>query len=177
MFDREEIPVNQGTKSALATGVAGLGLLIPASMGLLVSGFPTIWCPLPTLTMMAAIPLADRRLWKAAIVVPMLCFFVWNPGLFRGQSKVPWRSYVLLIILILLSVAYFVTSWKSGLKYQGSRFTHVVCAVNATWAACLALAFGRSWKEPSSFSYNLFVHWMLFAWLAWYAFPYLGELP
>ncbi len=107
----------------------------------------------------------------------MLCFFVWHPGLFRGESKVPRRSYVLLVVAILLSVAYFVTSWEWGLHYEGSRFTHVVCALNAAWVALLALAFARSWKETSSFRYSLFVHWMLFAWLAWYAFPYLGELP
>jgi hypothetical protein len=158
MFALEGIPMNQGTKSALATAMAGLGLLIPASMGLLVSGFPTIWCSLPMLTMTVAVPLADRGLWHAAVVVPMLCFFVWHPGLFRGESKVPWRSFVLLIIIILFSVAYFVASWKRGLQYQGSRFTHAVCAVHAAWAAFLALAFARSWKEPSSFSCNLFVH-------------------
>jgi hypothetical protein len=157
--------------------MAGLGLLIPASMGLLVSGVPTIWCPFPTLTVLPAFLLSNIGLWKVAVAVPMLCFFVWHPGLFSGESKVPRRSYVLLIIAILLSFAYFVASWKWGLQYQGSRFTHVVCAVNAIWAAFLALAFARSWKEPSSFRYNLFVHWMLFAWLAWYAFPYLGELP
>jgi hypothetical protein len=157
--------------------MAGLGLLVPASMGLLVSGVPTILCPLPALTVIPAFLLSNLGLWKAAIVVPTLCFFAWNPGLFRGDAKVPKRSYALLIILILLGIADFVAEWNLGLRYRGSLFTHVVCAVNAIWAAFLALAFARSWKEPSSFRYNLFVHWMLFAWLAWYAFPYLGELP
>jgi len=165
------------SKSGVTTTIAGLSLLIPASVGLLVSGVPTILCPFPTLTVLPAFLLSDLGLWKAAIAVPTLCFFLWNPGLFRGEAKVPKRSYVLLIILILLGIADFVYGWKWGLQYQGSQFTHVVCAVNVIWAAFLALAFARSWNESSSFRYNLFVHWMLFAWLAWYAFPYLGELP
>jgi hypothetical protein len=169
--------VNHVSKSAIATGMAGLGLLIPASMGLLVSGVPTIWCPLPALTVLPAFLLSSRGLWKAANAIPMLCFFAWHPGLFRGESKVPKRSYALLIIAELLSVAYFVMSWKWGLQYQGSQFTHAVCAVNALWIAFLALGFARAWRTPSSFRYSLFLQWMLFAWFAWYAFPYLGELP
>jgi hypothetical protein len=165
------------SKSGVTTTIAGLSLLIPASVGLLVSGVPTILCPFPTLTVLPAFLLSDLGLWKAAIAVPTLCFFLWNPGLFRGEAKVPKRSYVLLIILILLGIADFVYGWKWGLQYQGSQFTHVVCAVNVIWAAFLAVAFARSWNESSSFRYSLFVHWMLFAWLAWYAFPYLGELP
>jgi hypothetical protein len=33
------------------------------------------------------------------------------------------------------------------------------------------------WKRQPSFRGNLLSHWFLFARLAWYAFPYLGELP
>ena len=38
------------SKSGVATIIAGLGLLIPASLGLLVSNVPTILCPFPALT-------------------------------------------------------------------------------------------------------------------------------
>jgi hypothetical protein len=113
----------------------------------------------------------------AAVAVPMLLFFAWHPGLLHGDAKIPKRSYVLLIAVILLDVAYFGTSSKWGLQYQGSRYTHAVCAINVAWAVFLILAFARSWKKTPSFAYSLFLHWMLFAWLAWYAFPYLGELP
>jgi hypothetical protein len=32
-------------------------------------------------------------------------------------------------------------------------------------------------KRQPSFGRNLLAHWLLFVWLGWYAFPYLGELP
>jgi hypothetical protein len=165
------------TKSGVATMLAGLGLLIPASVGLLVSGVPTILCPFPLVTILSAFLLHGQGSLKAAVAVPTLLFFAWHPGLFRGDAKIPKRSYVLLIVLILLSIADFIAGWNWGLQYQGPQYTHAVCAINVAWAVFLLLAFARSWKKPPSFVYSLFLHWMLFAWLAWYAFPYLGELP
>ncbi len=161
------------TKRAIPTLVAGLGLLIPASIGLLGSGAPTMLCPLPALTVLPAFLLSA----KVAVAVPTLLFFAWHPGLFRGEPRVPTRSYALFVVATILSVIYFVESWKWGLEYQGSRFTHLVCIVNIACVTSLGLAFARSWKGASTFKYSLFVHWILFAWLAWYAFPYLGELP
>jgi hypothetical protein len=169
--------VSPGSKSATVTFVAGLGLLIPAAIGLLVSGVPTILCPFPTLTILPALLLSNWNLWKAAVTVPTLLFFVWHPGLFRGEAKIPGRSYALLAVVTVLSGVYFVASWKLGLKYQGIHHTSVVCIVNIAWAGFLGLAFARSWRGAPSFKFSLFLHWMLFVWLAWYAFPYLGELP
>jgi len=157
--------------------IAGVGLLIPASVGLLLSNIPTMLSPFPALTVLPAFLLFDRHFWKAAVAVPMLLFFVWQPGLFRGEVTVPKRSYVLLTIATVVSVVNFVAGWNWGLQYQGPQYVHVVCAVNVAWVAFLIFAFTRRRKAPLSFSFNLFLHWMLFCWLAWYAFPYLGELP
>jgi hypothetical protein len=104
--------------------VAGMTLLIPASLGLLLTGVPTILCPLPLLTTIPALLLSTWRLHYLATSLPVLLFFV-----------------------------------------------------NAGWAVALVFAFVRTWQNGASFRTSLFVHWMLFAWLAWYAFPYLGELP
>jgi hypothetical protein len=158
--------------SKRATLVAGLGLLIPAAAGLLIAGVPTKLCPLPLLTFVPALLL----LRQAAIVVPSVIFFFWSPGLLRGEARVPRRSYFLTAILAVLSVIYFVGSWKLGVQYEGIEHTRLVCIVNIAWVVFLALGFASDWKARPSFKSNLFLHWMLFAWLAWYAFPYLGEL-
>lgn len=60
------------SKSTVATGTAGLALLIPASMGLFFSNGPTILCPFPALTIIPAFLLLDLHLWKVAVVVPIL---------------------------------------------------------------------------------------------------------
>ena len=162
------------------TLVCGLSLLIPASVGLLLTGVPTVLCPLPNLTVLPTV-LLDAYLHRAAVFVslfvPAVLFLVWNPQLLRGAAKIPWRSYGLLGVATALSTYWFVVGWQYGLKYQGARYTYLVCAINVVWLLLLWAMFIRKlWSAPS-FTANLFLHWALFAWLGWYAFPYLGELP
>jgi hypothetical protein len=148
-------------------------LLIPASLGLLVSGVPTVLCPFPAMTVPPMFLLESR----AAVFVPFVLFLVWNPQLFRGTAKIPRRSYGLLGVATALSTYWFVVGWQYGLKYQGARYTYLVCAINVVWVAALwAMLTRKLWSTPS-FRSNLLLHWALFAWLGWYALPWLGELP
>jgi hypothetical protein len=134
-------------------------------------------CPFPTLTIIPAFELSTWRVPYAALVVPTLLFFVWCRALFRGEPGIPRRSYALVAVASLLNVAYFIGSWEFGLHYQGPEYTRFVCYVNVAWMAALVIGFGRAMKVGSTFWTSLALHWAVFAWLAWYAFPYLGELP
>jgi hypothetical protein len=156
--------------SVTATITAGLCLAIPALIGLS-GGEPTVLGPFPVLTMLPAFFVRS-----GAVVVPILLFFAWNPGLFRGQEKVPKRSYWLLGTVIALSPMWFALSWTWGLHYQGARYTYTVCAGNVVWASLLVGLFVGFRNREASFRTNLLLNWALFAWLAWYAFPFLGEL-
>src|SRR5467141_2068236 len=77
----------------LATIIGGLSLLIPASMGLLITGYPTILHPFPAITVLPALFLASLRLWMAGATMPVVIFFLWNPRLSQGETRVPKRSY------------------------------------------------------------------------------------
>jgi len=110
-------------------------------------------------------------------MLPMMFFLLWNPQLFRGETKVPRRSYLLLALLTVLTIVDLVLSWKWGMRYEGPKYTAAVSSVNIAWLAFLGLAFARTRKGTSTFQTILFLNWMLFAWLSWYAFPWLGELP
>jgi hypothetical protein len=112
-----------------------------------------------------------------AVFAPVALFFAWNQAMFRGEAKIPRRSWVLLVVATALTVIWFVGGWRYGLEYQGLRHTRFVCAVNVIWLALLWTLFLATRKGPASFKLNLLLHWILFAWLAWYAFPWLGELP
>jgi len=109
------------------------------------------------------------------VLLPALLFFAWNPGLLRGQSSTPKRTYALVAVGVALGVAYLVDAWSLGVEYQGLKYTRLVCAENAGWIAILCVLCFRSWRDEPSFVTNLALHWVFFAWLAWYAFPYLGE--
>jgi hypothetical protein len=158
--------------ASFQTVAVGLGLVLVAWIGCFSAGMPTFICPLPTLTILPVFFLAS----KLAILVPALLFFAWNPGMLRGASQVPKRSWVLLTVLTVLSAVYFPFSWRYGNEYQGHRYTEIICAINVGWIAILWAVLLRA-SRLRSFGSNLLFHATLFAWLAWYAFPYLGELP
>jgi hypothetical protein len=163
-------------RGTLITFLSALGLLGPTSIGLFLSGVPTVFSPFPALTIIPALMLAQWHLEYAAVLIPTLLFLLWNPQLFRAEGNIPKRSYMLFILLAALSAVDFVVSWNWGLKHQGRPYTAIVCSINVAWVGFLGLAFRRSLKTPSTFRTSLFLHWMLFAWLGWYAFPWLGEL-
>jgi len=168
--------VNPSLKRAIVTVIAGSALLIPAGIGLKDSG-PTVLHPLPGFTVWPAFALASVHAWKAAVTLPTLFFFLWLPRLFCGDGKIPKRSYVLLAVAIALSALWFAEGWRYGLDYQGAKYTYIVCFINLAIISFLAVAFFRAWKMEPSFKTSLVLHWILFAWFAWYAFPWLGELP
>ena len=164
-----------GLSDRTLTFLAGASLVVPAAVGLFLSGVPTIFCPLPLLTVLPAL-----MLWAVApvvVVIPSGLFFAWNPALFRGVPDPPKRSYILFGALVVLSVVYFVSGWGDGVQYEGRTYTRAIAVANAFWIALLTFLFALSRTRKPSFIYNLVLHWLLFAWLAWYAFPYLGELP
>ena len=164
-------------RPGIMTFCAGLTLLVPASIGLLLRGVPTVTCPFPLLTVIPLLLLARWHLEKFAVLVPTLLFFSWNIRLFRVRGTVPRRSYWLLVTTAILSIVWFALGWQSGIHYHGARYVYVVFAVNVSWLLLLFALFARGVRRLVSFKADLLFHWILFAWLAWYAFPYLGELP
>ena len=101
---------------------------------------------------------------------PALFFFVWDPRLYRGSVKVPRRSYALFAVGAVLSLGYFLFG------VQGVWYTYALFAAEIALVAALGFIFAWRWKGEPSFRTNLFLHWNLFAWLAWFAFPLLGRM-
>ena len=166
-------------KASYQTIAVAFGLVLLAWIGCFSNGAPTLICPMPVVTILPALFLASppsHLPYWLVVLVPALLFFAWNPGLFRGEYQMPRRSWVLLTILSALSVVYFMGSWRYGNQYQGREYTVAICAVNVVWLIILWAILYRSSRLPS-FTANLLFHAVLFSWLAWYAFPYLGELP
>jgi hypothetical protein len=166
-------------KASYQTLAVGFGLVLLAWIGCFSNGMPAPFCPMPMITVIPALVLASppsHLPYWLAIFVPAVLFFAWNPALFRGKSRVPKRSWLLLTALSILSIMYFVGTWKNGVAYQGRTYTIAVCAANFLWLAGLWDILYSSMRLYS-FRANLSFHAALFAWLAWNAFPYLGELP
>jgi hypothetical protein len=166
--------MNTALQTKVVTSAVGLSLLLPALCWLFfVHEAPSALYPFPALVFIPAL----LGLRQAAVVVPVVGFFTWNPGLVGGDSVLPRRSSILLLAATLLNVLWFIVGWKDGVSMQGLRYTYWVSAVNAVWIALLWMLFAKMRKAGPSFKVNLLFHWMLFAWIAWYAFPFFGELP
>jgi hypothetical protein len=163
------------TNTRVQTSFAGFSLIAVAMVGLLSARTPTLYCPFPTLTIVPAFLLPPGIHW-AAVLVPTVLFFAWNPRLLGHQTNLPKRTVAVVALLSALTPLDFFLEWRNGLQYQGLNHTAALLMVNLLWLGLLWWSTVRASKGPS-FVRNLLTHWILFAWLSWYAFPYLGELP
>lgn len=166
-------------KTTFLTLLAGLCLLLPSYFGSESQVFLLNPEPLlPGIFHATCEWLLDYRRVEAesaTVMLPMLLFFAWNPCLLSGEAKTPRRTYLLVAAVIVLSLVDLAASWRYGLEYQGIRYTLSVDAINLSWIAILCFLSFRNWKGEPSFLTNLALHWVFFAWIAWYAFPWLGE--
>ncbi len=162
--------------SRLKVEIVGASLLIPACVGMFSAGVPTLYCPLPAMTILPSFLLASPVLLYTVVLTPVIVFFLWNPSLLNEKANVPKRTIAAVALLSTLTIVYFATSWDYGVQYQGARHTVIMLIISSAWLALLWSLIVRCWRQPS-FTTNLLLHWVLFAWLGWYAFPYLGELP
>jgi hypothetical protein len=140
-------------------------------------GIPKIYAPCNVLVVFPGwlTGSAGGGLVVALMLIPTLyCLWCWP--IFRGHTILPIRSIVLLIFAVTLSAAWLLYGYRYGVEYQSTGYVAGVATINlACWALLGVLAVVA--RRRPSFFHNLGFHAALFAWLAWYAFPYLGELP
>jgi hypothetical protein len=168
-------------KNTFLTLLAGLCLVLPSY----VAAPPGLTSPLVLVTILLQVALSwighghwlDETYWNQAVMLtlPALLFFAWNPRLLLGQARTPKRTYVLIVLGVALGAVNLIVSWSYGVRWEGIGYTRLVSAESVLFMAILCVLFFRSWKDQPSFIWNLALHWVLFAWLAWFAFPYLGE--
>ena len=111
----------------------------------------------------------------AITVVPLL-FFWWSRPVMRGDAILPTRSIALLFLAVISSAAWLIFGAEYGVEYQSRDYVLGVTVINAiSWVVIGLLALIA--RRHPNYVYNLAFHTVLFAWLAWCAFPYMGELP
>lgn len=155
-----------------------MGVVALLSWITILPGTPQIYAPLNLLVIIPAIMssgLFGGSYLVAVIIVPV-CFCLWSWPVLRGQTTLPTRSIILLILTAILSATLLIFGARYGVRYQSVGYVVGVAVINIVCWALLGMLVFLARRHPS-FGINLGFHAALFAWLAWYAFPYLGELP
>jgi len=161
------------------TGVVIVVLLALLSWLTILPGTPQIYAPLNLLVVLPAFLMADLLqgdyIYVGVAVVPFF-FRLWCWPVLQGRTTLPTRSVVLLVLAVVLSAASLIFGSRYGVEYQSVSYVVGVVVINVIcWVSLGVLAFLA--RRRPCFGHNLRFHSALFAWLAWGAFPYLGELP
>lgn len=158
---------------AVCAATGGVMVIAGQSLGLFGGGSPTLMSP-------SSLPLIlPAFLGVPAGLVAMLfgvVFLSWQTALLRGAAAVPRRTVILWAATTILSGAYFATSWRSGLLYEGLPYTRTSLVLNLFLLVVCTVLLWRARTVPS-FGHALSAQTALFVWLATFAFPYLGEGP
>ena len=104
-----------------------------------------------------------------------LLFYLLNIHLFKGISKVPFRSLILFILMLVLDVIFFIVSIPYGLRWQGTFYVIISLLINLISISIILFLYYRNYKKPS-YSTNLLFNFCVLFWFLWIAFPLFGEL-
>ena len=109
----------------------------------------------------------------AAILIAVL-FLVWNPQLFRGESRIPKRSLLLLVVFAVSSTGFLGSRFSLMAEIDHLNYFFAICTINALILAVLIALAGVK-KDRQPLWRSVAFHWLLFAWPASYGFPWLYE--
>jgi hypothetical protein len=139
------------------------------------TGVPTFYSPFPLLVILPAflgIPIPLIAIASAALFAASLFrHFQGSPGL-----KPSLGLTVTLLLTTGLTALWIIGGWSYGVRYQGTSHTIAITIANVifagvAWCSWSFARMQRRYRTQVAFSFSLF------AWMFWYALPYLGELP
>jgi hypothetical protein len=147
------------------------------------TGNPTIVSPCALLPVIPALLFADSLapswpMWGKSVlsVMPLaLLYWLWSFPNFQVPKVLPKRTIALFVLSVFLSALFFWDSWDSGVHYQGYKFLVAMSVLNGAVSLLLGMLLFPILKVPSQGGTLIFTT-LLFCWLYWGAFPWLGEL-
>lgn len=138
------------------------------------SGVPTVASPFPFLVV---VPMFLGWPFIVSAVIPIFAFILILWPISRAKrGPIPMRASILLAVGTILSAPWLVTGWTYGVQYEGFDYTLRVVIINLVFI-CALWCFWTYTRRDSTFGWRLVFGTLLFYWLFWFAFPYLGELP
>jgi len=145
----------------------------------MIANYPKIYSPYSFVVvipafMFSALELPKFILYFLAALPNALCFLLWSKFTVKGEFLIQKTTFNLSRILVILSILLCITSYNYGIKYQGLSHTLFIYLFNVFFIGALYKVYLINRIKPSinnSILYNI----LLFSWLGWCAFPWLGE--
>lgn len=146
----------------------------------MVANYPTIYSPysltvvIPTLYA-SALDLPGFFVYLFGSLPLTAFYFAFSFFTINKHFVISKPTIILTCIFVLLSIAFNIMVYKYGVKYQGLLHTLLMYGYNVFFIALLALIYKRNKSAPTFYGclgFNI----VLFSWLGWVAFPWLGEL-
>ena len=160
------------SKPVLVAFCAAIGAITWTSVS---TGVPTVYAPFPFVVILPAflgLPVPLISVFAAGI------FALAHLRHFKGIPRpIPHFGFTILLTLnTALTALAIIIGWSYGLQYQGAIYTVGVASANCLFCS-LAWALWRVSRRPYCYGSQVIFGFILFAWLFWYALPYMGELP
>lgn len=157
------------------------GLFVSIAGGLsMVADYPKIYSPYSFIVVIPTMFAGELELpmfitYFLGIFPLATLYLIWSFSFIRQPYSIPKPTVVLAAICIVLSGVFNITSYKYGIQYQGQLHTFLMYFFNLILIIILFLLFKLNKSNPSKYS-GLGFNILLFSWLGWVAFPWLGEL-
>lgn len=154
------------------------------------AGYLSVWAPVPAPFSPYSLPTVIPELFAAELLQPLLpdavlpalaaiplaiIFVAWSFPRLRIPAKLPRRSILLFALVAILSLVLFHSTWLDGIQHQGLYHTRLLAVCNGVQFLTLLCILFIGLRRPTPIAYLAF-HSLLFSWVAWSAFPWLGEL-
>lgn len=111
-----------------------------------------------------------------SILIWPIVFLLWGIPLFAKARNIPTQSALLASVLWILGLAWHAAGARTGVIHDGLLDVVVLAVLNVAVGSLLLWLYHSGRKAPS-FASNFAFHWLIVAWLAWGAMPWLGEGP
>jgi len=108
------------------------------------------------------------------ILIPIIGFWLSMVPILRGNLNFSYIQFFVILFIGGLNIVWIFYGFDWGLKYQGLYHVVIVSIFNCSIFISLLSCYFVFRKNPS-FGRKTFLNGMIWIWLAWYAFPYLGE--
>lgn len=139
---------------------------------------PVPFHPFSLVIVLPALLAGDHYVWfgaSAGAFIGTLAFAGFGSYVVRTGRFMPIGSLVVFAVIAILSLAWAILGWEETTRHQGLARANVLVALALAPPICISLVTIALWHSLTVLR-SIALHWAMFAWFSWSAFPWYGEM-